>query len=178
MPLIDIIIVCIVGGFALFGFLFGFFHTLGSLLGTIVGTYLGARYYEPMAGWLSHITGWEGNTTRVIMFTLAFFIINRLVGFVFYFIDKILHVATHLPFVKSINRLLGLILGLAEGAISVGLVLFFIERFPISQALIEKISLSHIAPYLSGLAGKLWPLLPQAMQFVQTSVEYVETVIK
>jgi len=177
MPLIDIIIFIIIGGFAMFGFWFGFFHTLGSLLGTLAGIFLGSRYYEPMADWLIHITGWGENISRVIMFTIAFFIINRLVGLVFYGVDRLLRIVTRLPFIASMNRFFGLFLGIAEGMITLGMIIFFIERFPISERVMTWIAESNIAPHLSALAGKLWPLLPDAMRAVNSTVEYVEKVV-
>lgn len=177
MDFFDIILLIAIGGFAMFGFWFGFFHTLGSLLGTILGTYLASRYYEPMADWLINITGWGENTSRVVMFIIAFFVINRLVGFVFWIIDKIFSIVTHLPFIKGLNRLLGLGLGFFEGIITIGLVVYFIERFPISDRIMGQIAGSVIAPICSGIAGILWPLLPDALRLLQSTVDYVENVV-
>ena len=161
----------------MFGLWFGFFHTLGSLLGTIVGAYLASRYYEYMADWLVSITGWGENTTRVIMFIIAFFIINRLVGLVFWFIDKALKIVTRLPFIKSLNRFFGMLLGLAEGVITIGLIILFIERYPLSERIMEMLATSVVAPYTSLVAGILWPLLPDAFQMLQSTVDYVEGVV-
>ena len=88
MNWIDLSFLVIIGGFSLFGFWFGFIHTAGSLMGTLAGAYLASRYYEPMAQWLINITGWQGNTARVVMFILAFFVISRAVGFLFFIVDK------------------------------------------------------------------------------------------
>ena len=109
MPLIDIILLIIIAGFGMFGLWFGLIHTLGSLIGTIAGIYLATRFYEPMAGWLTNITGWGGNVPKVIMFIVAFIVINRLVGFAFWIVDKVLSLVTRLPFIAGINRFLGLI---------------------------------------------------------------------
>ena len=130
MSLFDLILLIIIGGFALFGLWFGLVHTLGSLLGTILGVYLASRYYQPFAEWLIQTTGWGANISKVIVFIIAFIIINRLVGLVFYVIDRALSVITKLPFISGINRLLGLAFGLFEGILVVGIVLYFIARFP------------------------------------------------
>ncbi len=173
MSWFDIILLIIIGGFALFGFWFGFVHTLGSLLGTVFGVYLASRFYEPLAEWLMRVTGWGDNLARVIMFILAFVIINRLVGFAFWIIDKVLSIITRLPFLNSINHLLGLALGLFEGLITVGISIYFIERFPLSERVMEWIAHSTVAPYTTQVAAVLIPLLPLAIKLLRSSVDYV-----
>ena len=178
METVDIILLAIIGAFGLMGFFFGFIHTLGSLFGTIIGVYLATRYYGILAGWLMQITGWEGNIVRVSMFVVAFLIITRLVGILFFFVEKMFGVLNFLPFVKTFNRLLGLFLGLAEGVISVGFVIFFIERFPLSEQFMGRLADSTVAPYTSKIASILWPLLPEAFKLLQSSVNYVENIVK
>lgn len=177
MGLFDIILLIIIGGFGLFGLWFGFFHTLGSLFGTIAGVYLASRYYEPMAGWLMQITGWEGNAPRVIMFIVAFFLINRLVGFVFWIIDRVFSLITRLPFINSINRFSGFVLGLFEGIFTLGIIIYFIERYPLSESLMNQIASSIFAPFLSGVANVMIPLLPDALRLLQSTVDYVQDVV-
>lgn len=177
MELIDIILLIIIGGFALFGFWFGFIHTLGSLSGTVLGAYLGARYYEPMAQWLVSTTGWGENISSVIMFVIAFFVINRAVGFVFWIVDRVFKIVTRLPFIKGIDRFAGMILGFIEGFISIGLVVFFIERVPLSENIMNALAHSFIAPIASKMASILWPLLPDALKLLQSTVDYVEKVV-
>ena len=177
MQFIDIIFLIIIGGFAMFGFWFGFFHTVGSFFGTILGILLASRYYGPMADWLASLTGWGENISKVIMFVIAFFVINRIVGFLFWIVDKVFSVVTHLPFISSINRLSGLVLGFFEGVITLALVIYFIERFPLSDRLMDQLSNSQIAPTLSGVADLLVPLLPTALKMLHSTVEYVETAL-
>ncbi|KKQ28081.1 MAG: Colicin V production protein [Candidatus Magasanikbacteria bacterium GW2011_GWC2_37_14] len=179
MSLFDIILLIIIGGFTMFGFWFGLIHTLGSLLGTVFGAYLAARFYEPMAGWLMNITGWGGNISKVLMFIIAFIIINRLVGFAFWIVEKITNVITYLPFIQGINRLLGMILGLAEGLITLGLIFYFIERFPLSDTFMQWMANSVVVPYTLSIAAVLIPLLPEALKMLKSTVDYVEhTLIK
>ena len=173
MSLFDIVLLIIIGGFTMFGFWFGFFHTLGSLFGTVFGAFFASRFYEPMSHWLVGITGWNENTSRVVMFIIAFFVINRLIGFAFWIVDKFFSIITHLPFIKWINRLLGFILGLLEGMITIGLVVFFVERVPLSEGIMESLSHSVVAPIASDIASILWPLLPSALQMLQSTIDYV-----
>ncbi|MEK7623999.1 MAG: CvpA family protein [Patescibacteria group bacterium] len=175
MQLVDLILIIIIGGFGLFGLWFGFVHTLGSLLGTVIGAVVATRYYEPVADFIIGFTGWENtNLVRVIVFIIAFLIINRLVGFLFWIADRVLSLVTRLPFINSIDRLLGLVFGLIEGALTLGLIIFFIERFPLSVFVMEHLALSTVAPYLSNLAALLWPFLPEAFRLLDSSIDYVE----
>lgn len=170
----DLSLVLIIGGFALFGFWFGFIHTAGSLMGTLAGAYLASRYYEPMAQWLIKITGWQGNTARVVMFIVAFIVISRLVGFAFWIVDKLLSIITRLPFISSINRLLGLGLGFLEGVMTLGLIIYFIERFPVSDKIMTLIAQSELAAKLRSVADVFVPLLPDALKLLKSTVDFVQ----
>ena len=177
MILFDVILLIIIGGFVMFGFWFGFFHTLGSLFGTVFGAFLASRLYEPMADWLISVTGWGENISSVFMFVVAFFIINRLIGFGFWVVDRVFHIVTYLPFVKGINRFLGMTLGFAEGVITVGLFIYFIERVPLSEGFMNVLANSVIAPVTSNVASILWPLLPDALKLLQSTVDYLSNTI-
>lgn len=177
MPLIDIILIAIISGFALFGLWFGLVHTLGSLLGTVLGIFLASRYYEPVADWLMNVTGWQANVSRVIIFIIAFLLINRLVGVVFFFIERFSRIFTKLPIIGGFNRLLGFLFGLLEGVITVGVVIYFIERFPLSDRIMDSIAGSTIAPYTLDGASLLIPLLPEAIRILNSTVENIEGTI-
>lgn len=174
MTLFDIILLGIMGVFTLMGLWFGFVHTLGSLTGTLLGAYLAGRYYEPLATWFVQITGWSINGARVIMFVVAFVVINRLVGFVFWIIDKVFSLLTHLPFIRSIDRLLGGLLGFFEGVVTLGMVFYFMERFPVSQTLMESVAHSVIAPKTVFVASILIPMLPEALKLLRSTIDFVE----
>jgi membrane protein required for colicin V production len=177
MGIFDVALLTIIAGFGLFGLWFGLIHTIGSLLGTLLGAFLASRYYEPMADWLTAVTGWEGNVPEVVMFIIAFIVINRLVGFVFWILERVFKIITILPFISSLNRLLGAVVGVFEGAVTVGLILYFIERFPLSEKIMEMMATSEIAPILVGIAAVLLPLLPEGLKLLQSSVDYVEDII-
>lgn len=170
----DLALVIIIGGFALFGLWFGFVHTLGSLLGTVFGAFFASRYYEPLSVWLMKLTGWQGNTTKVVAFILAFIVISRLIGFAFWLVDRLLSVITRLPFISSLNHLLGLALGFVEGLLTIGLVIYFIERFPVAPQYMQMLANSKIAPEASKLAHVFIPLLPEALKLLNSTVDYVQ----
>ncbi len=172
MPLsyFDLVLLIIIAAFGFFGLWFGLVHTLGSLVGTVVGAYLAAVYYEPVASWLIKTTGWGENFSKVLIFVIVFFIINRLVGLVFWIVDKLLSFFTHLPFVNSIDRIFGMAFGLLEGAIMLGLIFYFIGKFPVGINFMTWITESKVVPQLVKIASILIPLLPMALKTVQTAI--------
>ncbi len=173
MSLFDIILLVLLGGFTLFGLWFGFVHALGSLIGTFVGVYMASRYYEPLADWLIKNVGWSANFSKVLVFIVAFLIINRLVGLVFYFIDKILYIFTHLPYIHGLNRVLGLVFGFLEGMLVLGTIFYFIARFPVSANFMSALSSSQIAPLTINFASVLLPFIPDAIKILKSTINTI-----
>lgn len=171
MSFFDLILIIIIGGFALFGFWFGLVHTLGSLLGTLLGLFLASRIYVPLADWLVRITGWNENFAKVIMFILAFLVINRLVGFGFFLVDRFTAIITRLPFLNSINRILGAAFGALEGIIVLGIFFYIFARYPFSERLTEAVAHSKIASFTVKTASVIWPLVPDALQKLKSTIE-------
>lgn len=84
--------------------------------------------------------------------------------------DKILSIFTRLPFISSLNRLLGLVFGLFEGALVIGIIFYFIARFPVGEQFMAWTSASIVVPYTVKIAGVLWPILPDAIKALQSTV--------
>jgi len=123
MTLFDLILLLILGGFVAYGLWFGLVHTLGVLVGTIAGAFLAARWYDDVASWLGFLFGGRENLAKVICFLILFIIINRLVGLIFWLVDKIFSFLKIIPFLSTINRLLGAVFGFLEGVLVLGLTL-------------------------------------------------------
>ena len=173
MSIFDMALLIIISGFALFGLWFGLVHTLGSLIGTVFGVYLASRYYEPVANWIISFSGWGQNYVKVIIFIVSFLLITRLVGFIFWIMEKFLTIFTRMPFVHGLDRLLGAIFGVLEGAVVVGVSLYFISRFPISLSFMDGLAHSQLAPPLVKIASILVPLLPEALRLLRSTVENI-----
>jgi len=178
MNFTDIIFLIIIGGFGIYGFWSGFVRAFGSLIGTFLGVYLAGRYYLDLANWLTSFTGWQLNTSKVLMFIIAFFVISSALGVLFWFVDRIFKIVSIIPFVKTFNRLFGLGLGLIEGILSVGLFVYFVERIPLSEKIMTGLVHSMLAPILSDIASIFIPLLPQALQLLHSTVDYAENLVR
>jgi len=157
LTLIDFILIIILFFFAFGGFFFGLFKTLGMLLGTIVGIIVSANYFSILSGWIGNPFGISDNVINIISFLLIFIVVSRLIGFAVWMVAKILKI---LPFMKTIDRLAGLVLGLIEGSLILGVLLVFVVQFPFTDSLISSIEASNTAQWLFGIGNWLTPLLP------------------
>lgn len=168
MTLFDLILILIVFGFVWFGFWFGLIYALGGLAGLIVGTAVASRYYDEVAKWILFFVKNE-NLGKIISFLILYIIINRLVGFIFFIVDRIFRPITHLPFLKTINRLGGAIFGCLTGALTVGLLLYFFTKVPLDW-LIKLIENSKFSQYFINLAKILLPLLPEVLKKIESAI--------
>lgn len=167
MTILDLILIIIIVFFVASGWRFGLIITLGNVVGTIIGVLVAGHYFEQGAEILDSIFLGNVNLARVVAFIVIFILASRLVGLVFYLIDKFFKVLTALPFLKSVNRLAGALVGFLEGALILGLVLLFIDKFPFSEFIIPAIEASGTAQWLLGYGKILAPLLPDAVRAVE-----------
>jgi uncharacterized membrane protein required for colicin V production len=173
MSTLDIILLIIIAISAFSGFKFGFVHTFGSLVGLILGVFIASRFYPYVGSWFASLTGWGENTTRVLAFIVLFSLISRIIGLLFMLLEKFTYIITGLPIIKTLNRLLGLILGLFESILSIGLTIYFIERVPLTENIMNMLSNSLIAPLTTKVASILLPLLPDAIKMLDSTLEYL-----
>lgn len=168
MILFDLILVLILGGFILFGLWFGLIHTLGSLIGVVVGSWIASNSYIYIADKFSWLWG-TGNFTKLIIFIIIFIIVNRLVGLGFYLIEKVFNIISIIPFLKSINRLAGGLLGLAEGVLVLGTILFVASKYDLG-VLTEQMAQSEVIPYFLLATSILFPLFPEILKKVKSVI--------
>lgn len=147
--LVDVILIIIVVGFVMLGFFIGLIAAIGALVGIIVGTWAASSYFLPVADFISpYILGHNG-IAKTIAFMAIFFIVNRLSSLVFWLINKGFGLVSIIPFLKSINRIGGAILGLFEGIIITGIAVFVMVKFIDSVPwLIQELNQSKIAHLL------------------------------
>jgi len=157
----DLILILIIFSFVLFGLWFGLIHAIGGLVGVFIGAIIAMKYY---ARWATT------NMGQVITFIILFTLSSRLTAFLFYGIEKALKVANIVPGIKTINRLAGGILGLAEGSVIMGVILVFATKFPF-PTLITAVGKSEIAQFLIGVGMTVLPLFPELLRQVKDASE-------
>ena len=167
--LVDVILIAAVLIFAVVGFVLGLIHAVGSLAGLVLGVWLAGRYFMPLADWLTPIILGHSGVAKVIAFVLLFIIVNRLVGLLFYLLEKAFHLLAIIPFLGSINKIAGLLLGLVEGILITGLVIYIIAKFiPDIPWLIDNLNNSQVAHWLVWSVQLFSFLLPQALEKIQS----------
>ena len=80
MNVVDISLLVLLGGFALYGLWFGIIHMIGTLIGLIFGAIVAGRAYVPFAAWLAPHVGGNENLAKVIGFFVLFVLVTKLVG--------------------------------------------------------------------------------------------------
>ncbi len=165
MAYIDIVLMVLVGAFALFGLFYGLFRTLGSIIGTIVAIMFADRLMGPAFHTFGFIFG-GGAIAQVILFVIVFFLVSRVVGILLWLIGKGLGILSWIPFAKSIDRLLGGLFGFIEGVVIVGIGLFFASHVLPSTMLTPMIETSKVAKYLVDTVAMLQGFLPIAAKNV------------
>ncbi|MFA4834176.1 MAG: CvpA family protein [Patescibacteria group bacterium] len=171
MGIFDIILLIILAGFVFYGLFFGLIRTLGSLAGVIVGAWLASRFYLEVFSWVKDLSFGFNNLGKVATFIILFSLINRLVCFAFVILDKTFHIISIIPFLKSINRLAGAILGLLMGGLIMGLILYVAARYTIFNSFFgDWMVNSEVAPRLIKFSSVLTPLLPEVLKKLQSLI--------
>jgi uncharacterized membrane protein required for colicin V production len=177
MAFIDIIFIVIIAAFVFFGLFFGFVHTLGSLVGVVVAIIFSSRLVEPAMDTFGFLFG-GGDAAKIILFIIIFFVISRLVGIIFWVIGKVWDIMSFIPFAKSIDRLLGGLLGFVEGIIVVGVILFYATQVLPENTLTTVLETSFMAKYLIGATGMLQSFFPvAATQAIEQAADSVAEII-
>lgn len=172
MTILDFILIIILFFFTFSGFWFGLIHSLGALVGTIAGVLIAGHYFENGASLISTIFAGNINLAKIIVFLLIFIIVNRLVGLVFWIINKLFNVIAVIPFLKTINRLAGAVLGFLEGSLVLGVVLIMIGKFPFANFIIPAVENSQVSKYLLTVGKVLVPLLPELVKHAKSYLNF------
>jgi uncharacterized membrane protein required for colicin V production len=145
----NIILVILILGFIGTGAKDGFVHTAGRLIGAVIGIIVAKAYYSSIASFFTLFLpiSWAS----VLSFLLIFVLITRLVGFAFKLVDGAFHILSFLPFLKSINSLLGGILGFIEGLLIVGGAVYLIIKFSPAASLVLWLKASSVALWVQGV---------------------------
>jgi uncharacterized membrane protein required for colicin V production len=163
----DLIISLIIFGFFWFGFWYGLIYSVGTIFGMMAGAFGASHYYLQVAGMFSSE---PSNFLKVIVFILLFGVINKIIGLAFWIIDKIFNLLSIIPFLKTINRLAGGALGLLEGVLTLGLMIYIYSKYPFSDWINAQLPISYIAPKLLVVMEVLKPFFPDALEKLKTFI--------
>jgi membrane protein required for colicin V production len=113
MNLFDITILVVLIIFALKGLTRGLVNETSSLAGLIFGGWLAYRYYPALSVPIRNILHLPAHVSAF----LAFMLLLILTGVIAHILGNIITTAVHVVMLGSINRLGGLLIGAAEGAL-------------------------------------------------------------
>ncbi len=170
----DILLLATVFGYVWGGFWTGLIQSIGGVIGLFVGEILASRYYEHYASWVAPVFNGNQILAKVFAFILIFLIVSRLVGMLFWFVNKVFHFIAIVPGLKLVNKLGGAIFGFIEGSLFIGIVLQFLVRLPISVAFAGTINNSKIALYFLSITTWLVPLFPK---IIKQATDATKTII-
>ena len=174
---LDIILALVLLFFFTLGFVYGFIHVLGLIVGVVVGLWAANEYFQEVAVWANDTIPFLGNTLpwisdsiiEVISFVLIGAITFKLVSLAFEGLDRLLRVLYVIPFMKSINRLLGAIVGLGEAILMLSLLFHFISKVDFLQNFAYKYTKdSIIAEYFINIGSNVAPILPNLVNSIKS----------
>jgi membrane protein required for colicin V production len=117
MNLFDIIILMTLLFFALKGLLRGFVNEASSLAGLILGGWFAYRYYPTLSIPIRNIL----HVPEHVAAFLAFMLLLILTGFIAHILGNLVTTALRVVMLGSLNRLGGVVIGAAEGALLLSL---------------------------------------------------------
>lgn len=163
MNWLEILFLIIIAYYTWGGFKSGFVRTLGGFFGFLVGIFFASRYFEPIASSWQWLFFGSELFAKLFIFIFLFVVIGKLFKLLTYILDKAFNLLRFIPFTKLINKFAGAIFGLLEGSLIVGLIIYFIVRFPFNESLLLKIESSQLARQLLKFAEILTPLISEAL---------------
>lgn len=171
MSWFDIIIIIILAGFAWYGFFSGLIRAVGGLLGLLIGAYIAVKFYIPLYNLLDKFIPGTPEAGKVVVFIICFSLVSRVVSWLIVLLEQGFNLISIIPFLKSANRLLGLVFGLLEGVLVLGIAAYILSRhLPEALPLAKWLDTSKLAPWLIYISKILAPLLPQVYNRLQSLI--------
>jgi len=177
MSTFDIVLIILVGLFMVNGLFKGLIKLLGNIAGLIVGAYVSSHFYLNFYAfalkwnWLANWASSHENFAKVLAFIILFALVTRLTALIFLIIEKIFNFIAIIPGSRYINNLLGAALGLLEGSLSVGLIIYVVSRYTlISNFFGAHLADSVVAPLLLKVVNIILPILPEALKALKAII--------
>jgi uncharacterized membrane protein required for colicin V production len=169
MSAFDIVLIVFLVLCALRGLTTGLIKAVGSFFGIIGGAFFASHFYLTVFPYVQKVFAGYDNIGRVSCFVVIFIISAWIINMLFMMLDKTFNLLAIIPFMKSINRLAGGILGLLVGAIILGLLIYVAAKYAPAGTMVGNWLLnSQIAPWLLIVAKILMPLLSVSLKNIQS----------
>jgi len=160
MTLFDLILFIILFGFVWFGFWYGLIYSLGGIVSLLLSTIFASRLCESLGRLITPLLAGHQNLAVIVSFILIFVLVRLMVSLIFKILDRFFH----LPILGLLNKIFGGVFGLLEGALFLGLILYFSTKFPLGEKWLETLSNSFFSFSLIRFGKILLPLIPEAIK--------------
>ncbi len=149
MNIVDAVLAAVLCVFAVRGYAKGLFREVFALLGLSVGLIVAVRYYDQGSFW---VESWP--YSPLILNVISFLVLFFLVYIGLNWVGHLLHRAADRFFLGGFNRMGGLLVGGAKGAVLVGVVLFIaIQQSWVPQKLQQPLGTAALAGPLYGFGA-------------------------
>ena len=158
--IIDVILIIIIAYFVFTGFFYGFIRTIGSLIGLFIGLFVASQAIV----WLNSQFGiFSKPLLTVFLFILIVMLIGWIVGWIVQLIEGFRKILTIIPFLGTINKLLGGILGFIEGILVIASIAYF-ASFYLPEGSIKNLILESpiidLLSFMTVAVKWLFPAIP------------------
>jgi uncharacterized protein YkwD len=165
LNVIDILLVVVVLLAALYGWRRGFIYGVLDLAGWVLGLVAALRFYQPVARFIGRYTNfWSETWDQPVAFLLIALFVSIGVHFLSFAILRRIPQKTH---ERSLNKILGIVPGLANGFIAASILSALLLSVPISDSVSERTQDSavanRLAVYAEQLEAKLNPVFGDAV---------------
>jgi len=157
MSSIDVVIVIILLWGAINGFIKGFVIQSLTLVALVLGVWAGSTYYEVIGNHLSHWFSVNPKLMQIISFTIIF--ISILIAM--HYISMLLTNILGKSIIGRLNRIGGIIFGIAKMACIISILIVIIQKFDHKKLIIsqEETSKSKLFDPVSRIAPAIFPHL-------------------
>ena len=172
MPILDIILLVILGSFVLYGFYLGLVRMVLGLISSILSIIISVNLYLRFYQWGGFfLKSFSENTGKIISFIIVFIIVGVILEVVFRIIAKILKLVTSLPIISLVNGALGGVLGLVQGVLVIGAVVFVISHYVGGNEKVAGVMVaSNLIPiFLKGI-NWITPFFPDALKMLKSVI--------
>jgi len=180
MLIIDIILLILLLGFFIRGWQSGLIRMLAGLIGIVAGIVVAGHFYPVVAEWFIKMPFLvdKQNLTNVLSMVIIFLAVNGIIGMGAYLVDRTFHIFSFIPFLKTINKISGALLGLIGGAFIFGWLITMLDKFPFADFINNYLINSEVVPYLLIVSNFIMPLWPTALEQIKGILETTDAKYK
>lgn len=171
MVILDIILIVFLGIFVVYGFYLGLVRMILGLISAILSIIIALNIYLYLSNILSFLNFIPDAWIKIVSFIIILSVINYFLNIVFKIIGKVLHLISSLPVISFVNRSLGGFLGLIQGLLVLGVVIYVTSRYAFASDFLTALMVdSDLAPILVKGVNWVTPLVPNTLRILESVI--------